>query len=126
MSGLRHQRYPKVQMIRRLPGSPAPRATPRGLRGLEPTQHFRTYFITRPTNTNTTMHYNIARFDERLAPDQGHPLLQHPASRTPPARVQQRHDALLGGKEIDRDAVGDGHREEHPGRPGRVTVHAIK
>src|SRR5437660_8395685 len=99
---------------------------PRRPTGCQLVHDFRTYFIARTTNTNTTMHYNLARFHERLAPDQGHALLQHPASRTPPPRVQQRHHTLLGGDEIDRNAVGDGNREEHAGRPGGVAVHAVE
>src|SRR5205823_10194939 len=75
---------------------------------------------------NTTMHYNHLRQDERLPAYRRHAALQHAARRPPPASVQQRHHALVGSDQVDRDAVGDGHGQEHAGCSRRVTILAVE
>src|SRR5947199_10579671 len=99
---------------------------PRGRRGCEPTQHLSTYLVTRAANTYSTMHYNVGRWHERLAPHHIDAPLQDPARRAPPAGVQQRHDVFVRHDEIGRNAIGDRDGEEHSAGPRSVPVHAVE
>src|SRR5947199_10503990 len=93
---------------------------PRGRRGCEPTQHLSTYLVTPAANTYSTMHYNVGRWHERLAPHHIDAPLQDPARRAPPAGVQQRHDVSVRHDEIDRHASGDRDVAGHTAAPRRV------
>src|SRR2546422_392056 len=99
---------------------------PRGLRGLEPTQHLSTHLITRAANTYSTMHYNVCRWHERLTPHHIDAPLHDPARRAAPTGVQQRHNLLVRHDEIDGDAIGDRDGEEHPAGPRSVPVHTVE
>src|SRR5207249_91220 len=76
--------------------------------------------------TYSTMHYNVGRWHERLAPHHIDAPLQDPARRAPPAGVQQRHDVFVRHDEIDRNAIGDRDGEEHSAGPRSVPVHAVE
>src|SRR3989442_665451 len=112
--GLPRQRGPEVHVSG--PGLGASR---------EPTEHFRTYFIALTTNAYSTMHYDIARSHKRHPLQDLHAALQDARRRPPPPGVQQRDYVLLGHREVDRDAVGDGDRQQKPPSSGRVPVHPV-
>src|SRR6266516_2439951 len=67
---------------------------------------FRTYFIARATNAYSTMHYNIAALGEAAPLQQLHAPAQHSGGGAAPPGVQQGDRALLGHREIHRNAVG--------------------
>src|SRR5437879_4655362 len=104
LGGLPYQHRSQVDMPRRRRRPP----------GCQLRQHFRTYFIARPTNANTTMHYNILRHDERLPAYRRPAALQHAARRPTPAppRGDPRHHAVPLGPVAQLHAgnggVGDG------------------
>src|SRR5207253_2220348 len=78
----------------------------------EPAQHFRTYFIALTTNTYSTMHYDVPGPHKRHPLHELHAALQDSPRRPPPSGVEQRHHLLVGCREVDRDAVGDGDGEQ--------------
>src|SRR3989441_9195596 len=88
-------------------------------------QDFRTYFIAIATNTYSTMHYDTFRphYPEPL--HELHAALQDASRRPPPSGVKQRDHLLLGCREVDRDAIGDGDREQQPACAGGMPVHAV-
>src|SRR6266480_4878844 len=111
---LLRQRDPKIHVPRRGLGALA-----------EAAQHFRTYFIALTTNTYSTMHYDVT------GPHKPHPLhelhaaLEDAPRRAPPSGVEQRHHLLVGCREVDRDAVGDGDGEQQAPGSRRMAVRAV-
>src|SRR6266699_3659329 len=99
--GLLPHRGAETHAPRRALGAPA-----------ELAQHFRTYFIALTANTYSTMHYDISRPCQRHPLHELHAALQDASRRSAPAGVQQRHHSLLGRRDVDRDAIGDGDREQ--------------
>src|SRR5207249_3812135 len=88
-------------------------------------ENFRTYFIAPTTNAYSTMHYDIARSHKRHPLHALHTALQDASRRPAPPGVQQRDYVLLGHREVDRDAVGDGDRKQKPPSSGRVPVYPV-
>src|SRR5207253_299038 len=90
-----------------------------------PAQHFRTYFIALTTNTYSTMHYDVPGPHKRHPLHELHAALQDSPRRPPPSGVEQRHHLLVGCREVDRDAVGDGDGEQKAPGSRRMPVHAV-
>ena len=97
-----------------------------GAIGREPAadHHLRTDFIARAANTNAAVHYDIRQSgacggEQALDAD-----AEDPPGGAAPARVQQR-DAPARHHEVDRDAVGDRHREQDPALRGDPAVHTL-
>src|SRR3989449_226516 len=72
------------------------------------------------------MHYDISSTDEPTAFDELDAAFQDAGGGAPPAGVQQRHYPLLGGDEVNRDAVGHGDGEQQSARARGMPVHAVQ
>src|SRR3977135_3611016 len=94
------------------PGPASSRPRPRLGAPAELAQHFRTYFIALTANTYSTMHYDIIRPHKPQPLHELHTALQDACGGSPPAGVEQRDYLLLGCREVHRDAIGDGDREQ--------------
>jgi hypothetical protein len=77
--------------------------------------HLRTYFITGAADTYPTVHYNITWGTSRAVSQLFHSPAQNPAGGAPPSGMEQSHRPPWHN-EIDRDAIGDSHRQEDPRR----------
>jgi hypothetical protein len=73
--------------------------------------HFRTYFITPAAYADATVHYDVLRSGSCHRGQALDPSTEDASCRSPPTRVQQR-DSAIGGYQVDRNAVGDGYRQQ--------------
>ena len=88
--------------------------------------NLRTNFIAVATNPDAAMHYDVRGLGKPVALEQVDGARQDAAGRAPPARMHERDRPFLGNGEIDRNAVGDRHGEEHAGIVGRVSIDAVE
>ena len=64
--------------------------------------------------------------DTSRRPDGRDCVLQYPVGDAPPSGVHQGHEPALRRREVDRDTVCYGHREQHAGLSRGVAVHAVQ
>src|SRR6266545_2859020 len=72
------------------------------------------------------MHYNITRFREAAPLEKLHALPEDAVRCTPPSRVDEGNRALLGDRQVHRNTVGDGDREQHTALTRRMSIDAIE
>jgi hypothetical protein len=85
---------------------------PRPISRYPAAQHyFRSYLITHPTNSYTTMHYNLAPRAVSFCLEALEPAGQDPPGGAAPARVQES-DTATGRYQINRNTVSDGDGEQ--------------
>jgi hypothetical protein len=102
---LLQQEFTQVQM----------RASTHRLGFIHSRRDFRTYFISLAGNRYTSMHYDISGVDTHMLRKQRNTTRKYSTCGAAPPGVKQRDRSLLGGKQVDRDAVGDGDEEEGTG-----------
>src|SRR5213078_3268230 len=131
------QDFPEVHMTRRPVGAVDRGAAPRGThtrirlvnpghpRRGQPLNDLRTYFIARTANTNSTMHYDFRRSDQRGTLQDLYATLEDPPRRAAPPGVEQCHHLLTWHGEVDWDAVGDGDGEQRAARSRHMAVDSV-
>src|SRR5205809_1144391 len=131
------QDFPEVHMTRRPVGAVDRGAAPRRAhtrirlvnpgppRRGQPLNDLRTYFIARTANTNSTMHYDFRRSDQRGTLQDLYATLEDPPRRAAPPGVEQCHHLLTWHGEVDWDAVGDGDGEQRAARSRHMAVDSV-
>src|SRR5258705_6035999 len=87
---------------------------------------FGTYLIALTANPNPAMHYDIARLRRRVARERCDAPREDAAGTPAPAGMQQRNRTGLRNGEVDRNTVGDRHREQDTALRRGVAVAAIE
>ena len=91
----------------------------------QPVHDFRTHFIASPANTYATMHYDIGRLTTHTLDKVSTPRARMPAA-VPRQPAWSSAMPPSGRREVDRNAVGDGHREQQPGVVGDRAVDSVE